>query len=143
MVCKKCKQIVPCHKIWFDTSKVLCPECYNGMTSSEIEKFHQEHPATTATYFEELENKGTEKIFRNTARLLMESDSYTPTDLPDSLSRFGNGMDTKTILHASKQELLEAVGKGILSKARFRIEMKRRKNKDYYNSLSDVEEIHI
>jgi anti-sigma28 factor (negative regulator of flagellin synthesis) len=113
------------------------------MTEDEIKKFHEEHPDETATCFEEGKDKKTKKALAEKTKRQSNAISNVSTKLPDSLSNFGNGMKTSTIMRAPVEELKAAVKEGILSRARFRIEMKRRQNKGYYNSLSDVEEIHI
>ena len=113
------------------------------MTENEIKKFNEKNPDATASFFEEGINKKTKKEVAEKSRRQSIAVSGVSTKLPDSLSNFGNGMRTSTIMRAPVKELIAAVRNGILSKARFRIEMKRRENKEYYNSLSDVEEIHV
>ena len=140
MKCKKCRKVVPAHRIWFATSKVLCPGCYFQMTAEQVAKFHKRHPATEAEIKAvNIPPPKKKEVFNPTSTPC----PCTPISQPDSWSHFSEGLTTHTIMHSTRKELIDAVKRGSMSKARFRIEMKRRENKEYYNSLADVEEIQI
>ena len=139
--CKKCKKTVPCHGIWFKNSKVLCPECYSTMNEEQIRMFHASHPDSEA----EIIKVGV-PTFSSEPPKIPTCDIKpisTPIDQPESWKHFGTGLSYRTITQSSLKELRAAVKNGQMSKARFNIEVKRRKNKTYYNSLADVEEIHL
>ena len=57
--------------------------------------------------------------------------------LSDETIFYGGGCSTNFIKTASVQELRKAVRDKRLSASRFRIEMKRRMNRDYYDNIPD------
>ena len=139
LVCKKCGQTVPCHKTWFEHSVVLCPECYNHMSSIAIDQFHSLNPRSTAKVFK-IESKiphlPSQKATKRNVDTSIESINI---DSPARWTAVDSGCTNEFIMHASIKELVEAVKSGKLSKARARIELNRRKNAEYYNELPDAD----
>lgn len=139
LVCKKCGQTVPCHKTWFEHSVVLCPECYNHMSSIAIDQFHSLNPRSTAKVFK-IESKiahlPSQKETKRNVDTYIESINI---DSPPRWTAVDSGCTNEFIMHASIKELVEAVKSGKLSKARARIELNRRKNAEYYNELPDAD----
>lgn len=137
ILCQKCGQSVPCHYTWFDTSTVLCPECYGQMGPTAISLFHDMHKAAKPKYVEnvipmqqtvpQVEIPVPEKK-RGRPKLGMSAD--------DKISALG-GWSTERIREASKQELAEAVEQGEVSKARMRIELRRRASWEYFDMCPD------
>lgn len=130
MFCWRCLTPAPCHKIWFKTSKVICPECYSAMTEEQVRRFHDNHPDSMAsiTKIPEIREKSYLYVPQPIKPLPPLTSSWEP-------------LSTYQITHSSERTLRAAVKSGALSKARFRIEMRRRKDIDYYQSLAEVPEI--
>lgn len=128
MECKKCGKRKPVHKIWLDTkSKVLCPECYFAMSEYALEQFGKEHPEEEA-------------VFRKVDRGINEDIGLrvTASGESSSLSQWLNDT-TRRIPKLTDKELLYAVDKGLVSKARARIEIRRRQNMEYFNEFADFD----
>lgn len=134
--CKKCLKVVPCHKSWFANSMVLCPECFSGMTDVEISTFHSSHPKASAEVFE------VDPVVpwkpQNTMHKTAPRVDAVPLHSPERWSSAGGTCSNEFIMRASKQELLQAVHEGKVSKARAKIELSRRRNVSYYNDLPDA-----
>lgn len=67
---------------------------------------------------------------------VLDAQSLSPF-LTDETVFYGGGCSTHFIKTASVEELQQAVREKRLSASRFRIEMKRRKNRDYYDNMPD------
>ena len=133
ILCQKCGQSVPCHYTWFDTSTVLCPECYGQMGPTAISLFHDMHKAGKPKYIENgmpmqqtvpLVGIPVPEKKRGRPKLGMSDD--------DKISALG-GWSTARIRTATEKELAEAVEQGCLSKARMRIELRRRASWEYFD----------
>lgn len=127
--CQKCGKVVPCHYVWFDRSTVLCPSCYGAMNEFEIEEFHKAHRATKPRY---------EKDVRPIA--ISQKAILNPVVVPkcswtrqSHLVNSGGYWSSERIMSAPKRDLIAAAKKGIVSKARMRIELRRRENASYYD----------
>ena len=116
--CLKCGQDYPCFSFWFKTSNVLCPECASDMTREQIETFNSIHR---------------EGIRPTEIKKVPEEESES------ELVTTGYGCSNYFITHASTKELIEAVNQGRLSKARARIELRRRMKSDYFNDLPETD----
>ena len=133
IACQKCGEVVPCHYVWFEKSTVLCPSCYGQMNDFEIEKFHEKHKSDKPKY---------EKDARPIVSLL--ESVLKKVEVPrhnwtrqSHLVNGGGYWSNARIMSASEKELKDAVRRGIVSKARMRIELKRRKNSEYFDMLSE------
>lgn len=138
--CLRCGETVPCHKTWFENSKVLCPECYSKMTEEKIRKFHKEHNASC----EGAEGAGeAEKVGKKCDKRKFPEWEAAPKvfneDSTDIVAAVG-GCSQGFIKRAPEPLLLQAVKRGHLSKMRFRIEMKRRQRMDYYADCDSTTE---
>ena len=134
--CKRCGETVPCHYSWFERSTVLCPLCYHSMTDREIKKFHIEHNAQvpeqneTADSLPHIPDKVVNSIGGTCKRptvCISASESWT----------------VQTITSASEREILDGVRDGKISKARARIELRRRQNKEYFDMLASPERLGV
>lgn len=67
----------------------------------------------------------------------LDAKSLSPF-LTDETVFYGGGCSAHFIKTASVQELQKAVREKRLSDTRFRIEMKRRRNRDYYDNMPDT-----
>lgn len=122
--CKKCRQIKPVHSEWIETkSKVLCPECFFGMSATERMMFHKKHPATKA--------KVNTSIRANEYKIDLGNDV-------NAIVR-GGRLSNDRIMHMTKSELIQAVREGKVSRPRARIELNRRRKAHYYSDLPDIE----
>ena len=135
--CQKCGEEVPCHYSWYTQSTVLCPTCYGQMKEHEVREFHATHTADKPKF---------EKDTRPTYSLpkhLIDITEHQAVKIPDSkrgrwtrdssMVNSGGCWTNSRIQGASASELKEAVRLGKVSKARFRIEMRRRDNVSYYD----------
>ena len=118
--CLKCGQDYPCFSFWFKTSNVLCPECASDMTREQIETFNSVHR---------------DGIRPTEIKKVPEEESESESVMT------GYRCSNHFITHASTKELIEAVNQGRLSKARARIELRRRMKSDYFNDLPETEEV--
>lgn len=144
--CQKCESLKPCHKSWFDQSKVLCPECYGGMSEEEIALFHNSHSPLK----EEAENPL--QIDSITQELISQEESKksTQSNVHSIMKPLDESGIESVLIHqrysdsfirsASIPQLLKGVRKGYISKVRMNIEMKRRQQKEYF---SDLPAIHL
>lgn len=135
--CLKCKRTVPCHKTWFDKSYILCPACYFKMKEKEIERFHEKRK-------EQYENA---KALMDSYILTHPQSAVYSTPPPmvsadadfDVFRNDGRAVSENFIREATKSELIKEVRRGRLSKARARIELRRRKNAEYYANFPEIE----
>ena len=131
--CQKCGTEYPCNYTWFDKSTVLCPSCYGAMSEYDIEEFHATHSA-------EKPKLGEEQIVVKPHVIV----DYTPcrkikpswTRDPSSINSGGRWSNSQ-VMRASRSELLYAYKTGKVSGPRMRIELSRRKNREYYDMLPD------
>lgn len=129
---------------WLETSKWLCPRCYEKLSDierlgyaprngfvPEIREAETGKP-TMLSYtvkkknstFTHVEDKGLESITIN-------SDNCWTSK--SSLVNRGGCWSNSRITSASESELKAAVKAGIVSKSRMRIELRRRENSSYYD----------
>ena len=135
IACMKCGEVVPCHYSWFDNSTVLCPSCYGKMTDYEIRLFHQSHQAEKPMCIPN--SLPVQKVAP------VKPADFTPCNVPsitktkwtkDShLVNSGGVWSNSRITGSSRDELIEACRCGKVSKARCRIELRRRANASFYN----------
>ncbi len=131
--CQKCGTEYPCNYTWFDKSTVLCPSCYGAMSEYDIEEFHATHSADKPKL-------GEEQIVVKPHVIV----DYTPSRKvkpswirdPSSLNSGGRWSNSQ-VMKASRSELLYAYKTGKVSGPRMRIELSRRKNREYYDMLPD------
>lgn len=122
--CQKCGKTARCHKIWFLTSRVLCPECASFMSNEEIAEFNRIHPyAITAI---DIGNKSQQESHGSSGKFKMQ-ERKTPED------NFVERMSEERIRRSTIQQLRQAVESGRLSKVRYRIETRRRAKPWLYN----------
>lgn len=133
--CQRCGEVVPCHYPWFDNSTVLCPLCYGKMTDYEIRMFHQSHHAERPTY---IPNSLTGQKASPAKPI-----DFPPCKVPSiteikwtkesNMVNSGGIWPKSRIMSSSRGELIEACRLGKVSKARCRIELRRRANASFYN----------
>ena len=128
--CMKCGETAPCHYSWFSRSTVLCPACYGKMKPSQIEDFHSRYNAEKPDKKKAVPLP-TVKIKEFTPSTIKIKDAKWTRD-SNSLNS-GGFWTCSHIMSATKRELEEAVEQGKVSKARYRIEMRRRNNFAYYD----------
>lgn len=139
IACMKCGEVVPCHYTWFDNSTVLCPSCYGKMTDYEIRMFHQSHHAEKPRYIPN--GLPVQKV------ATVKTIDFTPCNVPsitktkwtnDSNMVNSGGVWSKSrIMGSSRGELIEACRLGKVSKARCRIELRRRDNVKFYDMFPE------
>lgn len=136
--CLKCKRTVPCHKHWYDKSYILCPECYFKMASKEVTQFHEKHKEQYASAKAVADSaKPVQSVFVNSSK----PPPCVSADAEFDVFRSEGRSSSENFIHdATKEQLLDAVRRGRLSKARARIELRRRKNPMYFADLPDIEE---
>ena len=120
--CRKCGETVPCHGIWFQTSKYLCPECVSKMTDAEVADFNQRAEYPNMSVFN-------------------ASKEIKPYDGDSDAVCYGGRRSERFIRNATEQELMDAVEQGRLSSVRYRIEMRRRANPIRYLETHDEDEV--
>lgn len=133
IACHKCGEVVPCHYVWFEKSTVLCPSCYGQMNDFEIKKFHEQHKSGKPRYEQDV------RPFVSLPKSVLqkvEVPRYNWTR-QSQLVNSGGYWSNARIMSASEKELIDAARKGIVSKARMRIELKRRKHTEYFDMLSE------
>lgn len=142
--CKKCNETVRCHYSWFDTSLVLCPECYSKMTETEIEKFHMEHKGVKPR------PKSDEEIERERFPIpLVEPHWFNSVSMKvlnkKNIARINasniGAWSNDRITRATIEEIQEGVRTGSLSRIRAKIELRRRKDKELYEMFAPPESI--
>ena len=127
--CMKCGEVAPCHYSWFDKSTVLCPACYSKMGETQIEIFHAMYHADKPEYINDSKSTPSIPVVREQL-----PGGKTPSWATDSeRMKTGGRWTCKHILYASKSELKEGLEKGKISPVRYRIEMKRRRNLNFYD----------
>ena len=131
--CHKCRMSYPCNFTWFEKSTVLCPSCYGAMSATEIELFHAVHKAEKP--------KADEVSTAVKPRAIVD---YTPFRKPvpswtkdTSSIDYGGRWSNSQVMRASMKELLAAAKSGKVSRPRLRIELSRRRNREYYDILPD------
>lgn len=136
--CLKCGQDYPCFSFWFNTSKVLCPECASSMTAAQIEAFNNSHRCETL--LNEVNKNEIKQPSKHSSDI-----SFNETQFPDDSEAvlYGGGSSEYFIKHATPSELVDAVKYGRVSRTRARIELRRRKNADYFNDLPETEEVQL
>ena len=132
--CQKCGEIVPCHYEWYDKSTVLCPQCYCGMSENAIALFHMEHKAEKPS-----KGMGGEipKAIESGVRRKTEKE-YAQWDRNHVYKENGGRWPDERIKRASVRALQSAVKRGLVSAIRYKIEMKRRKNKEFYDGMAET-----
>lgn len=125
--CLKCGEDVPCHGFWIEKSKVLCPSCASTMDDYQITAFNRLHDNDKCKV---MKNEKTKK----------SSFSFNSSFNDEDPVSFGGGCSDSFIRRATEEELKQAVKQGKLSRVRFKIEMKRRKNPEWYDDCPEVEE---
>ena len=147
--CHKCKRVMPCHGVWFKTSKTMCPMCYSQAGVDEREAFEKtygcEYPkrhradGEKSTYIQssEVKKKPTVKVklMKDTPYALAKGDIGTKGI--DYLIDCQPGMCFKTIRGMRPSDLAAAVRRGSMSQTRANIELRRRKCKGHYNNLPE------
>lgn len=147
--CHKCKREMPCHGVWFKTSKTMCPMCYSQASVDEREAFEKtygcEFPkrhrsdGEKSTYVQssEVRKKPTVqvKLMKDTPYALAKGDIGTKGI--DYLIDCQPRMCFNTIRGMSSSELAAAVRRGSMSQTRANIELRRRKCKGHYNNLPE------
>lgn len=132
--CQKCGEIVPCHYEWYDKSTVLCPQCYCGMSEDAISLFHMEHKA----------EKPKESVGETMPRPLeggirrKTEEEYAQWDRSHVYKENGGRWPDERIKRASVSALQSAVKRGFVSAIRYKIEIKRRKNKEFYDGMAET-----
>ena len=129
--CQKCGEVVRCHYTWFDNSTVLCPSCYSKMNAFEIQRFHEMHKASKPEFIPNPIPVET-GCRKNAKGGTKDGDDWTRKS---TLVNSGGYWSNSRIMSASERELREAADAGIVSKARMRIELNRRKNTGYFDLL--------
>ena len=138
MECQKCGQIVPVHKAYIDnTSSVLCPSCSSHMNAIEIEKFNSIHSVSKSHIYHVRRSVVADIKTEPQKELRLTTKPIPFGDSSDIAA--GGFYSNSRIMQMSVEELSDAVRKGKISKARARIEIGRRRNREYYNSLPEVE----
>lgn len=132
--CQKCGEIVPCHYEWYDKSTVLCPQCYCSMSENAINLFHMEHKAEKPPRDE---GGVMPKAIDSGARRKTEEE-YAQWDRNHVYKENGGRWPDERIKRASVGALQSAVKRGLVSAVRYRIELNRRKKKDYYDSMAET-----
>ena len=135
--CLKCKRTVPCHKTWYDKSYILCPACYFNMTNKEIERFTKRHSEQSKSAKADIESA--QRNMRTTPCISTPPPQVSMDASFDVFRNDGRAVSENFIREATKSELIEAVRRGRLSKARARIELRRRKNAEYYADFPEIE----
>lgn len=132
--CQKCGEIVPCHYEWYDKSTVLCPQCYCAMSEDAISLFHMEHKAAKPP-----KGLGGEipKAIESGVRRKTEKE-YAQWDRNHVYKENGGRWPDERIKRASERALQSAVKRGLVSAIRYKIEIKRRKNKEFYDSMAET-----
>ena len=133
IACQRCGEVVPCHYVWFEKSTVLCPSCYGQMNDFEIKKFHEQHKSCKPKYEKDARPIGS---LSKAVLQKVEVPRYNWTR-QSHLVNSGGYWSNARIMSASEKELIDAARRGIVSKARMRIELKRRKNLEYFDMLSE------
>lgn len=135
IACMKCGEVVPCHYTWFDNSTVLCPSCYGKMTDYEIRMFHQSHHAEKPRYIPNglpVQKVPPAKPIDFTP-CKVSSITEIKWTKESNLVNSGGVWSKSRIMGSSRAELIEACRCGKVSKARCRIELRRRANATFYN----------
>ena len=137
--CMKCGEVFPCHYTWFDNSTVLCPSCYGKMTEDEIRMFHQSHHAEKPRYIPNNIPVQNGAAIRPIASSTCKVPSFTETKWTSDTNLVNSGgvWSKNRIMYSSREELIEAYRLGKVSKARCRIELRRRENPRFYDMLPD------
>lgn len=132
--CQKCGKVRPVHKVWGETSRMLCPECFFGMTPDEQKDFHRSHFTEPDAFFEDngIGIDDTHTLGSRSQSIYFQAGANT-----DLLSLAGRCSE-HFIRTASIRELRDEVRRHRLSKTRMRIELQRRKNISYYKDLPDA-----
>ena len=136
--CQKCGETVRCHYSWFDKSTVLCPSCYSSMTEYEVFRFHDAHKAEKPPYVEDsrpMPIKAMELIKPQEMSEIYKRAAWTKDS---GMVENGGRWTNERVMEAKPSELRNAVKAGKVSMARYRIEMGRRKNVEYYDMFSMV-----
>lgn len=131
VTCQQCGDTVPCHYSWFEKSTVLCPSCYCGMSEQERTRFHELHKAAEVPKWKEEcpIQKPCEDFHTN---VTTECGKWV---MDSRLLTSGGFWSSKLIMTAPKWKLKDAARRGLISKARLRIELRRRNDSEYYNML--------
>lgn len=135
--CQKCGDEAPCHYSWFTQSTVLCPTCYGQMSRTEIKVFHETHMSEKPKF--ETDTRPTYSIPKHIIDIVDTKVAKVPEvrregwTRDSSMVNSGGCWSNSRIQSASASELKEAVTLGKVSKARYRIEMRRRSNVRYYD----------
>ena len=141
--CKKCGGDAPCNLTWFETSTVLCPTCYNSMSEKERALFEgnktSEKKCSKEVEHDEKMNKYLKSVqCTQTGRIKNISKAES-----DAMSASGGIWSYESLSRASVAEIMHGIETGKVSKVRARIELKRRKNLDYYNMLPNSDGIRV
>lgn len=146
MKCFWCGQKVPVHAFHLEKSKLLCPECYSKKTPEQIDMFNRGHIGTIPNVypikgdFPKRQNKESEGRESPPKKETIYGDSDMETDSDDGWIDYaflGGRISERAIAQSTIEELRRYVRKGQLSKARFSIEIKRRRDKRRFVNAPD------
>ena len=143
MRCLRHKKRFNVPKEWLETSKRLCPRCYEKL--SDVERLVyaprnglvpeiREAETGKPTMLSYTANKNSTFTYiedKDFESLKINSDNCWTSK--SSLINRGGCWSNSRITSASESELKAAVKAGIVSKARMRIELRRRENSSYYD----------
>lgn len=137
VTCKKCGETVPCHYEWYNNSTVLCPTCFSMMSSEEIELFHMEHCSDRPPIKKESSKN---LIYGNQkdGKIRKTEKEYALYDKQSIYLHVGGRWSDKHIKHANKESLMAAVKRGLVSPIRAKIELRRRANREWFDSMPEV-----
>lgn len=153
--CINCGEVRPCQDDWKETSLVLCPTCYAEMGRGEASRLHEEcrRRGISAVHLDGYDRikdpMAVAEILEDVHRWIVKCTAISINDAVDVNAGMGDSDDMEgdnlqaTLENASIDELKQLVKIGKVSKARARIELRRRANPRYYGSLPDVEEVPI
>jgi protein-arginine kinase activator protein McsA len=126
--CEMCGKDVMVYRDWYRYSKCICPECYSTMREEQIAVVHiqQENKAKG-----EMPRRNEIRVRRKSAK------EYKLWDKNSRYNNKGGVWSTSQICKATVEDLKRAVSEGLVSKVRAKIELRRRKEPTYLNSLPE------
>lgn len=129
IACHMCGEVVPCHYVWFEKSTVLCPACYGKLTDKAIKMFHAVHKAEKphAEYDIDMTVANERRPYGRACLLRRDIMNEAASSINEEC------WTTERIMRVTKEELLNAVKRGKVSKVRARIELTRRDNIEYFD----------
>ena len=140
MLCRECKEWRPVHKVWFDMNPYVCPSCASRMTPNKIKNLARRCEAS-GNKPEIAENKS--DIGWEKSPFALSMTNLAKDFDPKGFDGYVEELSSNQIGRLSIADLKKAVQAGRLSKVRANIEIRRRRNKDYYDNLPEVEESSI